>query len=65
MRKDSELAEQLEAALRAEAETLAGIIELAPDFQGTWSAKTAQTFYDTFNQPEPPSQDRGPSFTGS
>jgi hypothetical protein len=65
MRKDSESAEQLEAALRAEAETLAGIIELAPEFQENWPAKTAQTFYDTFNQPEPPSQDRGPSFTGS
>jgi TIR domain len=64
MRVDSELAEQLEKALRAEAPTLAKIISLAPEFQVNWSANAAQEFYDAFNQPNPPSQDRGPTFTG-
>jgi hypothetical protein len=64
MRKDSELAEQLEAALRAVAPTLAEIIALAPEFQANWSVHSAQAFYDAFNQPDSPSQDRGPTFTG-
>jgi hypothetical protein len=64
MRKDSELAAQLEAALRAEAPTLAKIIAFAPEFQMTWAASTAHAFFDAFNQPHPPSQDRGPTFTG-
>src|SRR5262249_13167173 len=48
MRKDSELAEQLEAALRVVAPTLAKIIEFAPEFQLNWSEKTARAFFDAF-----------------
>jgi hypothetical protein len=63
MRKDSEAAADLEAALRSHAPTLAQIIENAPKFQPAWTAAAASRFFKAFKQTVAPSQDVPPSFT--
>lgn len=63
MREDSQMATDLETALRAHAPTLAGIIELAPPFRPDWPARAAKDFYHAYKDRTMPSQDAPPTFT--
>jgi hypothetical protein len=64
MRQDSEAAENLEAALRFQAPTLAQIIDAAPTFQTSWATDAAIRFYEAYWDTTEPSQDERPRFTG-
>lgn len=64
MRKDSEAAENLEAALRLQAPTLAQIIDAAPSFEESWATEAATRFYEEYRDRTAPSQDENPRFTG-
>ncbi len=63
MRRDSQRAEQLDAILSSNSESIAKSINSAPEFLDEWPGNAANEFFEEFHRSATPTQTTTPLFT--